>query len=60
MPLRKKANETILSVREAEEGAPMPEGGSACRCKEASDMKPRQLLKLMMDDLAFWKKLKKK
>ncbi len=30
-----------------------------CRCKEASTMTPRELLKLMIDDLAFWKKEKK-
>ena len=27
-----------------------------CRCKEASSMTPRELLKLMVKDLAFWKK----
>lgn len=31
----------------------------ACRCKEASKMPPRELLKLMISDLAFWKKAKK-
>lgn len=31
----------------------------ACRCKEVSEMSPRELLKLMMSDLAFWKKTKK-
>jgi hypothetical protein len=30
-----------------------------CRCKEASKMTPRELLGLMMSDLAFWKKAKK-
>ena len=30
----------------------------ACRCKEASDMSPGQLLKLMVSDLAFWKKMR--
>ncbi len=29
-----------------------------CRCKEASKMSPGELLKLMMSDLAFWKKMK--
>lgn len=33
--------------------------GDACRCKEASKMTPRELLELMMKDLAFWKKEKK-
>jgi len=27
-----------------------------CRCKEASTMTPRELIKLMIDDLTFWKK----
>ncbi|HUL00863.1 MAG TPA: hypothetical protein VLX29_08420 [Nitrospirota bacterium] len=27
-----------------------------CRCKEASEMTPGQLLKLMLNDLSFWKK----
>jgi hypothetical protein len=31
----------------------------SCRCQEASKMSPRELLKLMMSDLAFWKKPKK-
>ncbi len=31
----------------------------ACRCKEASKMSPGQLFKLMVSDLAFWKKAKK-
>ena len=30
-----------------------------CRCKETSEMKPRELLRLMISDLAFWKKTKK-
>jgi hypothetical protein len=35
------------------------EGSDACRCKEASKMTPRQLLDLMLNDLAFWKKREK-
>lgn len=31
----------------------------ACRCKEASEMTPGQLLRIMFNDLAFWKKTKK-
>jgi hypothetical protein len=31
----------------------------SCRCKETSQMTPRELLKLMMKDLAFWRKEKK-
>ncbi len=28
----------------------------ACRCKETSEMTPRELLKLMINDLSFWKR----
>ncbi len=31
-----------------------------CRCKETSTMTPRELLRLMMTDLVFWTKSKKK
>jgi hypothetical protein len=31
----------------------------ACRCKEVSVMTPRELLRLTISDLAFWKKAKK-
>jgi hypothetical protein len=30
-----------------------------CRCKEVSEMEPRRLFRLMISDLAFWKKKKK-
>jgi len=36
------------------------EKDDACRCKEASQMSPGELFKLMVSDLAFWKKMKKK
>ena len=31
-------------------------GGEGCRCEEVSKKTPRELLKLMLSDLAFWKK----
>jgi hypothetical protein len=34
-------------------------GESNCRCKETAEMTPRELLRRMMNDLAFWKKEKK-
>ncbi len=36
-----------------------PDSEESCRCKEASKMTPRELLRLMMSDLIFWKKTKK-
>ncbi len=48
-PEKKKqtAEETMIAAEDS------------CRCKEVSEMNPRQLLRLMMGDLAFWKKMKK-
>ncbi len=31
----------------------------SCRCKETSEMTARELISLMISDLAFWKKTKK-
>lgn len=31
----------------------------SCRCKEVSTKTPRELLRLMIGDLSFWKKAKK-
>ena len=36
------------------------ESVDSCRCKEASAMSPKELLKLMIGDLTFWKKAGKK
>jgi hypothetical protein len=33
-------------------------GGEACRCKEVARKTPRELLKLALDDLSFWKNKK--
>ncbi len=32
------------------------EGNESCRCKEVSKKSPREMLKLMIDDMSFWKK----
>lgn len=32
----------------------------SCRCEEVSKMTPRQLLGLMLSDMAFWKRPEKK
>ncbi len=47
--------------KETKERASLPVAAKegSCRCKETSEMKPRQLLKLMLSDLAFWKKTKR-
>ncbi len=52
---------TIEPARGKETAALQAEAGKedACRCKEASEMKPRQLFRLMISDLAFWKRAKK-
>lgn len=53
---------TVGSGSREKESADVHDGAGhddACRCKETSKMAPRELLKLMMSDLAFWKKSKK-
>lgn len=51
--------ERPVKVNEGGKQAAGPVSDDACRCREASEMTPRQLLGLMMRDLAFWKKAKK-
>jgi hypothetical protein len=37
-----------------------PEGGEqSCRCEEVAKKTPKELLKVAIDDLSFWKKRKK-
>lgn len=47
--------------KEKEGADPQARAGKddACRCKEASKMTPRELLRLMIGDLTFWKKANK-
>jgi hypothetical protein len=49
--MEKEKGPTALHVGEGKDGT--------CRCKEASEMTPRELLRLMFSDLTFWKKEKK-
>jgi hypothetical protein len=38
----------------------VPEGDEeSCRCKEVAKKTPKELLKVAIDDLSFWKKTKK-
>jgi hypothetical protein len=46
----------VKKVAEKQAGAGKDD---TCRCKETSKMTPRELLGLMFNDLAFWKKMKK-
>lgn len=45
--------------KEQEAADPRASTDDSCRCKEASRMTPGELLKLMIGDLAFWKKTNK-
>lgn len=48
--------------REMKDNPERPDGmnpGDACRCKETAKMTPGELLKLMMKDLAFWRRSKR-
>jgi len=40
------------------EGPKRASNDDACRCQEVSEMGPKQLFKLMISDLTFWKKKK--
>ena len=42
------------------ENKPVAINEDTCRCKETSKMTPRELLRLMISDLAFWKDAKKR
>jgi hypothetical protein len=61
--MKRSSQKTVVSEgRVAEQpgaSAHESEHGKACRCEETAAMKPRELLKLMISDLAFWKKAKK-
>ncbi len=34
-------------------------GEETCRCREVAEKTPKELLKLAIEDLSFWKKIKK-
>jgi hypothetical protein len=53
-----KTIDTRVSEKEREPAGSQPGSGKDddCRCKEASKLSPRELLGLMLSDLAFWKK----
>jgi hypothetical protein len=54
--------ETVGTREEDKTAAPQKgahEHSDTCRCQETSKMTPKQLLGLMMSDLAFWKKTRK-
>ncbi len=49
-----------VSGNEEESGKPQAGADNdICRCKETSEMTPRELFKLMINDLSFWKRVKK-
>jgi len=46
-----------LNIKDSDENRHSEAGNEEiCRCKEVSKMTPRELMQLMIDDLAFWKK----
>ena len=61
--MKKSGQKTAVSEESvAEQPGARPhesEHGKDCRCEETAAMKPGELLKLMISDLAFWKKAKK-
>ena len=53
---------SAVAGKQSSEDEKRPDAGhkdsdeDACRCKEAAKKTPLELLKLMLNDLAFWKK----
>jgi hypothetical protein len=45
--------------KKTSEGPAGAANDDVCRCKEVAEKEPRQLFRLMISDLAFWKKKKK-
>jgi hypothetical protein len=64
MIVRYPKNTGQTGSREEEKTVAPQEGehvhNDTCRCEETAKMSPRQLLGVMMSDLAFWKKTKKR
>lgn len=61
--MKRSGQKTVVSegrVADRPEAGPVESNQEkACRCEETASMKPGELLKLMISDLAFWKKAKK-
>ncbi len=56
---QKKVNPGV-SGNEEESGKPQSGADNdTCRCKKTSEMTTRELFKLMINDLSFWKRVKK-
>jgi hypothetical protein len=55
---QKAADSDKKPIEERKTGEKAEVDLNACRCKEVSRKSPRDLLKLMVDDLVFWKKEK--
>jgi hypothetical protein len=53
-----KTTDPELPEQKETGGSPASGKDDPCRCKEVSQLQPRGLLRLMMSDLAFWKKKK--
>ncbi len=45
--------------KKTKHSGPEEGGEEACRCREVAEKTPKELLKLAIDDLSFWKKIKK-
>ncbi len=56
---QKKVNPGVSGNEEKSEKPQAGAVNDACRCKETAGMTPRELFKLMINDLSFWKRAKK-
>ena len=51
----KKIKKTVAPKGGTEAAQDAPQDGGRCRCKEVARKTPAELVKTMLEDLAFWK-----
>ncbi len=54
--MKQSRKKHAVSGKQLPEKPSEQEAEESCRCKEASKKTPLELLKLMINDLSFWKK----
>jgi hypothetical protein len=59
MAKNKHLKELKEKASPARSGRRGPEGMENCRCKDVATKTPKELLKVALEDLSFWKRIKK-
>ena len=58
--MEQSKNDRTAQDREGTARNAPQEHADNCRCKEVSTLSPGELLRVMLNDLAFWKKVKER